>query len=126
MVCTVQKTAQKGWNMSKKFEKLEKLAAKGKGAAIAKFIKSKDADVVMDAISALGKCGGEDAINALTGLANGAEKPLRIAAIKALGLCGGAYNSTLLADDLKKEEDPEILEAIKSALGEIRKRIRTE
>lgn len=112
--------------MSKKFEKFEKLAAKGKGAAIARFIKSKDTEVVMDAINALGKCGGEDAINALTGLANGAAKPLRIAAIKALGGCGGAYNSTLLADDLKKEKDPEVLEAIKTALGEIRKRIRTE
>lgn len=112
--------------MSKKFEKFEKLAAKGKGAAIAKFIKSKDIDVVKDAIAALGKCGGEDAINALTGLASGAEKVLRIDAIKALGKCGGAYNSTLLADDLKKEKDPEILEAIKAALGEIRQRIKTE
>ena len=126
MEVPVGNAPQKGWTMSKKFEKFEKLASKGKGAAIARFIKSKDLDVVMDAISALGKCGGEDAINALTGLANSAEKPLKIAAIKALGVCGGSYNSTLLADDLKKEKDPEILEAITNALGEIRKRIRTE
>ncbi|MBQ6550515.1 MAG: HEAT repeat domain-containing protein [Lachnospiraceae bacterium] len=112
--------------MSKKFEKLEKLAAKGKGSAIVRFIKSKDPEVVKDAIAALGKCGGEDAINALTGLSNSSIKDLRIAAINALGKCGGSYNTTLFSHDLSTEKDPEVLEAIKSALGEIRTRIKTE
>ena len=112
--------------MSKKFEKLEKLAAKGKGAAIVKFIKSKDPEIVNDAIAALGKCGGEDAINALTGLTNSLDKAIKIDAIKALGSAGGAYNATLFAHDLTTEKDPDVLAAIKEALGQIRTRIRTE
>lgn len=112
--------------MSSKSEKFAKLAAKGKGGAIAKFLKNKDLDVVMDAIAALGKCGGEDAINALTGLSSTGDKPLKIAAIKALGECGGAYNTTLFSYDLTKETDPDIVAALKDALGQIRNRIKTE
>ena len=89
--------------MSAKLEKLEKLAAKGKGAKIIKFLNNKDFDVVKDAIAALGKCGGEDAINALTGLCQSTDKETKLAAIKALANCGGTYSVTQISNDFIKE-----------------------
>lgn len=110
--------------MSDKWEKLAKLAGKGKGAKLLKFLKNKDASVVLDAVKALGQCGGEDAINALTGLANEGEKNLRIAAIKALGQCGGSYNLTLFTHDVAQEKDEDVLAAIREALEQIKARLK--
>ena len=110
--------------MSAKLAKLEKLAGKGKGAKIVKFLKSKDVEVVLDAIASLGKCGGEDAINALTGLSQSTDKTQRVAAIKALGECAGEYNVTLLSNDFKSEKDPEIKEIISETLAKIRARLK--
>ena len=110
--------------MSAKLEKLEKLAAKGKGAKIIKFLNTKDFDVVKDAIAALGKCGGEDAINALTGLCQSTDKNTKIAAVKALANCGGTYSVTQISNDFIKEKDPELKQAMSETLDAIRKRLK--
>ena len=110
--------------MSAKKEKLEKLAAKGKADKIIKLVNSKDPEVAKDAIAALGKCGGEDAINALTGLSQSPDKDTRIAAIKALADCGGTYSVTLIGNDFIREQDPELKQAMSETLDTIRKRLK--
>ena len=110
--------------MSAKLEKFEKLAAKGKADKIAKFVNNKDPEVAKDAIAALGKCGGEDAINALTGLCQSQDKATKIAAIKALADCGSTYSVTLISNDFIKEKDPELKQAMSETLETIRKRLK--
>ena len=110
--------------MSAKKEKLEKLAAKGKADKIIKMVNNKDPEVVQDAIAALGKCGGEDAINALTGLCQSQDKASKIAAIKALANCGGTYTVTQISNDFIKEQDPELKQVMSETLDTIRKRLK--
>ena len=110
--------------MSAKLEKLEKFASKGKSAKILKFLNNKDPEIVKDAIAALGKRGGEDAINALTGLCQGQDKEKKIAAIKALANCGGTYSITQISSDFIKEQDPDLKKVMSETLDTIRKRLK--
>ena len=110
--------------MSEKSEKLEKLGAKKKLNAIARFLKSKDSGVRVDALHALGTCGTEDAINLLTNWANSPVKEERMAAYEAVGRCGKGYSITMMRHDLESEEDPEVIETIKASMRAIQARLK--
>ena len=103
--------------MSAKLERLEKLAGKKKTAPIIRALKSKDPEVRLDALHALGVCGTEDAINYLTNWSNSEDPKERIAAIKALALCGKEYSVTQMRYQLTSEKDPEVIAALKESLS---------
>ena len=110
--------------MGKKRAKFEKLAAKKKIGAIARNLKSKDAETRLDAIYGLGLCGGEDAINLLTNWSYSKDPKERETAIRALANCGKGYSITHMSDQLSGETDPFVREAIKESIAAIRDRIK--
>ena len=110
--------------MSEKKERLEKLGAKKKLNPIARCLKSKDTNVRVDALHALGTCGTEDAINLLTNWANSTVKEERIAAYEAVGRCGKGYSITMMRHDLETEQDPDVIEAIKASMRNIQSRLK--
>lgn len=112
--------------MSTKREKFEKLAAKKKIGSIAKHLGSKDPEIRLDALYALGKCGGEDAINLLTNWSNSKDPKERIEATRALALCGKEYSVTQMRYQLESEQDPEVQTALREAMAEIRSRVEKE
>ena len=83
--------------MGKNTEKINKLADKKKAAKLVAFLKSKDKETRLDAIRALGKCGGEEAINALTTNIITPDEEEKIEVIKALGVCGKDASFYLLS-----------------------------
>ena len=103
--------------MSAKMEKFEKLAAKKRTAPLLRALKSKDQDIRLDALHALGICGTEDAINSLTNWCDSEDPKERVAAIKALSICGKEYSVTQMRYQLTREQNPEVIAALKESLA---------
>ena len=103
-------------------EKLAKWTAKGKAKKVLKLFTSDDKNVVLQAIEAAGKMGGEEAINNLTFMTENQDKELRVAAIKALSNCGLEGTYTRFVNYLINEKDEDVKEVLKEAIATIKAR----
>ena len=108
--------------MGKNTERINKLADKKKADKIVAFLKSKDKETRLDAIRALGKCGGAEAINALTTNIITPDEEEKIEVIKALGVCGKDASFYLLSHYAAKETNPIVKDVMREAMGQIRGR----
>jgi len=104
-----------------KQERIKKLAKKNQSAKIAEYLTSKDKDVRLAAIAALGESGGEDAFNNLTLILSSAVPAERIAAAQALGVLGDEKAISYLSHQLTKEQDAALIAALKKGLHALHK-----
>ncbi|MBR3107451.1 MAG: HEAT repeat domain-containing protein [Clostridia bacterium] len=108
--------------MGKHTEKINKLAEKKKTGKIAGYLNDKDLETRIDAIRALGRCGGEEAINRLMTQMASHNPQERIEVAKALGECGPDAAFYQLSHYAAQETDAAVKEAMKEAMGKIHKR----
>lgn len=101
-------------------EKIMRLGTKKKGAKIVPYLKSRDKQVRMAAIAALGQAGGEEAFDSLTYILSSAADQERIAAVHALGALGNSKAISYLMHQLKKENNPEFDEACKQSIKQLK------
>jgi HEAT repeat protein len=104
-----------------KQERIKKLAKKHQSAKIAEYLKSRDKDVRLAAIVALGESGGEDAFNNLTLILSSAAPAERMAAAQALGVLGDEKAISYLSHQLAKEQDAALINAFKKGLHALHK-----
>lgn len=101
-----------------KIEKIEKLAGKGKGEKLVKFMGDKDKEVRLAAIAGVaGMIENEDVRNTIVSLTEDADPDIRKAAITALGTGTGSYVETRLRYCLTHEKDEKVLQAVRDALA---------
>lgn len=100
-----------------KIEKIQKLAGKGKGEKILKFVGDKDKEVRLAAIAGVaGMIEDEDVRNTVVRLTEDGDPDIRKAAITALGSGRGSYVETRLRYCLTHEKDEKVLQAVRDAL----------
>ena len=106
-----------------KIEKIGKLAEKGKAEKIVAFVRDKDKQVSLAAITALGKMAdNEDAKNTLVSMVENEDADIRRAAVTSLGGgASGSYVETRLRYCLANEKDPQVLAALRKALEGMKK-----
>lgn len=100
-------------------DKIEKLAQKGKSDKLAKYVGSKDKNVSLAAIRALGSCDDETSFNTLTGLIIAEDPDVRIAALEGLGKIGKSASFTHISNYVNRESDPRVKKAMQDALSAI-------
>ena len=105
-----------------KFEKIAKLAGKGKEEKLAAFLEDKNADVRLAAVDALGRCSGDVAFNALVPLVHSPDKQTRIHAAGALCAMNDSKARAHLEHQRSAEKDPDVMKAIDEALAKIKDR----
>ena len=108
--------------MGKHTVKINRLAEKKKTEKILKYMKDKDEETRIDAIRALGECGGEEAFNHLVMQLSSQISRERMEAAKALGKCGPDAAFYQLSHYADMETDASVKEAMKDAMGQIHKR----
>lgn len=105
-----------------KIEKIGKLAEKGKAEKIVAFVRDKDKQVSLAAITALGRMAdNEDAKNTLVSMVENEDADIRRAAVTSLGAASGSYVETRLRYCLANEKDPQVLAALRKALEGMKK-----
>ncbi len=109
--------------MGKHTDRIHALETKKKTDKIAGYLKDKDLETRLDAISALGRCGGEEAINQLTTHLTAPDPREREAVARALGECGPDAAFYQLSHYFGLETDPGAKAAMKEAMGKIHRRI---
>ncbi len=112
--------------MGRHTDKINKLAEKKKAGKIVGYLNDKDPETRIDAIRALGKCGGEEAINHLITQMTAREPTERIEVAKALGECGPDAAFYHMSHSLEHETDPAVKEAMKEAMGRIHQRTKEQ
>ena len=83
--------------MGKHADKLNKLAEKNKADKIISYLNSRDKETRIDAMRALGQCGGEEAVNHLTTLLITPDPDERAEVVRALGSCGTSATFSFLS-----------------------------
>lgn len=80
----------------------------------------KDQDVCLAAIAGLGSVEGDDSSNYLVAHLQDPNPKVRIAIAKALGMLGDMHTKASVSAHMKKEEDPDVREALRKALETIK------
>lgn len=105
---------------------IERLGRRGKAVKLAKLLKHKHEDIRVNAARALGSApAGDDAINALVAALNDKSKPVLLNVIASLGSVGTSPTLEHLKYLREHQSDPEILNAITAAIGQIHTRTRS-
>lgn len=97
-------------------DKISKMAEKKQSAKLAKLVEDKHPETRLAAIDALGRCGDDEAYNALVPLVHAPDVTTRVHAIRALAQTGNAHARVHIEHQAQTERDPQVLEAIKAAL----------
>ena len=103
-------------------EKLNQFAAKGKENKILPHLKSKDKQIRIGAIKALGNCtGGEEGFNQLTTMMPmTTDKDELIAICDALGNLGKEQSFYHISHYMDQVNDPDVIDAMRKAIAKIR------
>ena len=101
-------------------KKIEKLERKHNAEKIGPMVYDRKEEVRMAAIAALGRIGGEHAVNALVPLLHHDDKKLRIAGAEAMGVMKDPRTRMHLAHQSQLEKDPDVLAAIQKAMQSVR------
>lgn len=105
--------------MGKYAEKFNHYAEKKKAAKLVAHLKDRDKETRFDAIRALGRCGGEDAVNHLTTMLITPDADERAEVVRALGNCGTSATFSHLRYYIDRESDPTVRAAMQEALGKL-------
>lgn len=100
-------------------DKIEKLAQKKKTDKIIPYTKSKDKNIRLAAIQALGISGGDEGFNRLTQLLSSADADERAAASAALGTLGRPQARSFLSYYIEREKDVRVQESMKNAMAKL-------
>lgn len=103
-----------------KMNHVEKAIAKSNASSLINLCSDKDKDVCFAAIAGLGSVGGDDASNYLISHLQNNDPKIRIAIIQALGVLGDMHTKAFVSARLSKEENPDVQEALRKALGQIK------
>ena len=107
--------------MNRSIEKIEKLAAKKKGAKIMRYLGYKGQDVRIAGMEALGKCGdNEKSFNTLLNMLEDSDPDVRIAAARGLGETQKDTAFTPISHAITNEKDGRVEQAMRDALKKIR------
>ncbi len=101
-------------------EKIEKAVRKKNFGMLQKLSQGRDAAVRTEAIEAMGRLGGNDSFNELTGLLRSPSAPTRAAAADGLAALGDEKARAFLEHQLEREDDPIVQAKIRDALASSR------
>jgi HEAT repeat protein len=96
--------------------KVERLEKKGNAEKLGPLVYDRNEDVRLAAVAALGRIGGEHAVNALVPLLHHENKALRIAAANAMSVMKDPRTRMHLDHQMKLEKDADVREAISHAM----------
>lgn len=100
-------------------KKIEKLEQKGDAEKLASYVYDHKEEVRMAAIAALGRVGGEPAVNALVPLLHHEDKTLRIASANAMSVMKDPRTRMHLDHQMKLEQDADVRAAIQNAMHNV-------
>ena len=100
-------------------KKIEKLEQKGNAEKIAGYVYDRKEEVRSVAIAALGRIGGEHAVNALVPLLHHEDKSLRIASANAMSVMKDPRTRMHLDHQMQLEKDPDVRAAIQQAMHNV-------
>ena len=103
-----------------KMEQVSKAIEKKSASKLIKLCEDTDQEVRMAAIAGLGVVGGDDASNYLVFHLKNPNPEVRVAIAKALGILGDMHTKAFVLAQMNKEKDPDVLEALRKALGTIK------
>jgi HEAT repeat protein len=103
-----------------KMNHVEKAIAKNNVSSLIDLCGDKDKGVCLAAIAGLGSVGGDDASNYLISHLQNADPKVRIGIAQALGALGDMHTKAFVSAQLSKEENPDVKEALRKALGQIK------
>ena len=103
-------------------EKISKWEKKNKASNLTKALDSKEPSIRVAVIRALGNIEEPESINTLVNLLQVPEKEIKIATLNALANRGVERSVEFVRALLSKENDPEILEQVKSTIATIKEK----
>lgn len=103
-----------------KLENIAKYVEKGKEPKIIKLLGSKDKEVQLAAMEALGKMGKDEGFNALIVRLSSDDADIRAAAAAGLGAMGNDHARAHLTHLLETEKDEKVIAALKKAIEGLR------
>ena len=106
--------------MSKDLEKIKKYGEKKKSAKLMKYLNSKDSEIRIAAMRALGACGDETGYNTLVNMMNDPNPEVRVAAATGLGETKKDSAFTHLSHHINTEKDEKVIDAIRRAMSKVR------
>lgn len=98
-------------------EKIEKAVRKKNFGMLLKLSQGRDIATGIEAIEAMGRLGGNDSFNQLTGLLRNRDADIRGAAANGLRVLGDEKARAFLEHQLQQEDDPAVQDKIKGALA---------